>query len=134
MAYDKPIAAPNSETRPFWEGCKRHELLLQACDACGHRQFYPRMLCTRCRSTSLSWKPARGTGVVHSFTIIRRAPSPAFKPDLPYVLALVELEEGVRMMTNVVGCEPEQVRIDLPVQVLFDDVTEDFTLPKFTPA
>lgn len=134
MAYDKPIPVPNSETRPYWEGTRRHTLLLQTCDSCGHAQLYPRMLCTRCKAEALSWKPSSGKGVVYSYTIIRRAPSKAFKADVPYVLALVQLEEGVRLMTNIVGCAPEAVRIDLPVKVVYDDVTPEFTLPKFSPA
>jgi uncharacterized OB-fold protein len=131
MAYEKPLPAATKETEPFWAGCRRHELLLQSCDSCGHKQLYPRMLCTRCKTTALSWTPASGKGVVHSFTVIRRAPSAAFKPDVPYVLALIELEEGVRLMSNIIDCRPEDVRIDLPVHVVFDDVTETATLPKF---
>lgn len=134
MAYEKPIPVPNAETKPYWDGCKRHELLVQTCDSCGNAQLYPRIFCTRCHSESLKWKPSSGRGTVYSYTIIRRAPSKAFKADVPYVLALVELDEGVRLMTNVIGCSPDKVKINLPVRVVFEDVTENCTIPKFVPA
>jgi uncharacterized OB-fold protein len=132
--YEKPLPVPDPQSQPFWEACRRHELIVQRCRTCDNTQFYPRVLCTRCRGTDLGWVPASGRGLVHSFTVIRRAPSASFKPDLPYVLALVELEEGVRMMTNIVGCTVDEVRIEMPVEVVFDDVSEAISLPKFRPA
>lgn len=136
MAYDKPLPKPNVETQPFWDACREHRLLVQCCNSCGNRQFYPRSLCTQCHGADLGWQEASGRGSIYSFTVIRRAPSAAFKPDLPYVLALVELEDsgGVRMMSNVVDCDPDGVRVDMKVELLFDDVTAEISLPKFRPA
>lgn len=133
MAYDKPLPLPNPDTRAYWEGCKAHQLLVQTCNRCGHAQLYPRSLCRRCHAETLTWTPSSGLGTVYSFTVVRRAPSKAFKEDLPYVVAIVELAEGVRMMTNIVGCPPERVEIGLAVRVLFEDVSDTISLPKFEP-
>lgn len=130
----KPIPTPTHETRPFWEGCKRHELRIQQCGACGQFQFYPRLYCSKCFSERVDWVNASGRAKVTTFTIVRRPVSPAFKDDLPYVVALVTLEEGPSMMTNIVGCPPEQVAIGMPVAVTFEDWTEEISIAKFRPA
>jgi uncharacterized OB-fold protein len=130
----KPIPVPNEDSRQFWEGCRANKLLLQKCDSCGHVRFYPRILCTECGSTETTWIEASGRGTVYSHTTIHRAPSPAFKADVPYVLALVTLEEGGRMMTNIVGCKPEEVAIDMPVKVKFEKVSDEISVPKFEPS
>lgn len=117
---DKPIPRPTAETAPFWEGCRRGELLYQRCRACGHAQFYPRSLCAACSATDLEWLPSSKRGTIHSFTVVQRAPTEAFKADVPYVLALVDLEEGFRMMLNVLGASPDQVRIGQPVRIVFE--------------
>jgi uncharacterized OB-fold protein len=130
----KPIPVPNEDSRQFWEGCRANKLLLQMCDSCGHVRFYPRILCTECGSTETTCIEASGRGTVYSHTTIHRAPSPAFKADVPYVLALVTLEEGGRMMTNIVGCKPEEVAIDMPVKVKFEKVSDEISVPKFEPS
>jgi uncharacterized OB-fold protein len=130
----KPIPTPTHETRPYWEGCKRHELRIQQCGACGQHQFYPRLYCSKCFSNRVDWVNASGRAKVTTFTIVRRPVSPAFKDELPYVVALVTLEEGPSMMTNIVGCAPEQVAIGMPVVVKFEDWTEEISIPKFRPA
>jgi uncharacterized OB-fold protein len=127
----KPIPIPNEDSKQFWEGCLDNKLLLQKCDSCGHVRFYPRILCTECGSTETTWIESSGRATVYSHTTIRRAPSPAFKADVPYVLALVTLEEGGRMMTNIVGCKPEDVAIDMPVKVKFEKVSDEISVPKF---
>jgi hypothetical protein len=106
---------------------------VQRCNACGRFVFFPRALCPNCFSDRLEWTPVSGRGVVHAFTIPHRHPSPAFQPDLPYVVAIVELEEGVRLMTNLVGVAPDptKIAVDMPVEVVYDDVTDEITLPKF---
>lgn len=116
----KPLPRPNEETRAFWEACDRGELLFQECAACGHRQFYPRRLCQACHAADPAWKQASGRGRVYTFTVVNRAPLPAFKADSPYVLALIDLEEGPRMMMNVINCDPDAVHIDMPVRVTFE--------------
>jgi uncharacterized OB-fold protein len=131
--YTKPLPTPDAETAPFWRGTKEHQLLIQKCGDCGAYRFYPRLYCPKCASEAVQWSRVSGRATVYSYTVIHRAPSPGFKPDLPYVLAIVDLDEGVRMMTNIVGCKPEEVRIGLNVSVVFNDVTSEITLPKFQP-
>ncbi|HZP44133.1 MAG TPA: Zn-ribbon domain-containing OB-fold protein [Candidatus Binataceae bacterium] len=131
---DKPIPTATFETRPYWEGCKRRELRIQRCAACGHNQFFPRLYCTRCFSDRIEWIKASGRATVSTFTIVRRPVSPAFADDVPYVVALVKLDEGPTMMTNIVGCAPEQVAIGMAVRVTFEDWSEEIAIPKFEPA
>jgi len=131
----KPLPQPTPDTLPFWEGCKRHELMLPRCRACNRFHFYPRALCPHCWSPTLEWVKASGRGRLYSYVINYR-PAPGFEPDEPYVIAIVELEEGVRMMSNLVDVEPVPAKLpmDMPVAVVFDDVNETVTLPKFRPA
>ena len=130
----KPLPAVTNETAPYWEGCKKHELRIQKCGACGNHQFYPRIICTECSSERVEWVKVSGRAKVTTFTIVRRPVSPAFADDVPYVVALVTLDEGPTMMTNIIGCPPEQVVIGMPVAVTFEDWTEDISIPKFKPA
>ena len=130
----KPFPVPSLETRPYWEGCKAHELRIQRCAACGQHQFYPRLYCAQCFSDRVEWVKASGRGKVATFTIVRRPVSPAFADDVPYVVALVTLEEGPTMMTNIVGIAPERVEIGMPVMVTFDDWSEEIAIAKFKPA
>jgi len=125
---------PGPETAAWWEGCRRHELLLQRCMQCGHRQFYPRTICTACMSESLEWTRSAGRGRVRTFTICRRAVSAAYAGDVPYVIALVQLEEGPTMMSNIVECDPESVTIGMRLEVVFEQWSEEITLPQFRPA
>lgn len=133
MADERPLPKPDRDSDQYWAAARRHELLLQQCDACAKFRFYPRSVCPHCFSDRFQWKQASGRGLVYSFTIIYRPPLPAFRNRVPYVLALIELEEGVRMMTNIVECHPADVYIGMPVEVTFEDVTEDVTLPQFKP-
>jgi uncharacterized OB-fold protein len=130
---NKPVPMPTRETRPFWDGCKAGELRIQRCAACGHKQFFPRMYCVRCFGDRIEWMKASGLATVSSFTIVRRPVSAAFAADIPYVVALVTLEEGPVMMTNIVGCDPERVRIGMAVEATFEDWTEEISVPKFRP-
>ncbi len=130
----KPLPVPTLETRAYWEGCKQHELRIQQCAACGQHQFYPRLYCSKCFSDRVEWVKASGRAKVTTFTIVRRPVSPAFADDVPYVVALVTLDEGPTMMTNIVGIAPEKVEIGMPVTVTFDDWTEEISIPKFKPA
>lgn len=132
--YQKPLPRPTVVSRPFWEAAKQHRLVVQQCRQCGNRQHYPRPFCVRCLSTELDWKECSGRGTVYAFTVVRQALNPAFAPDVPYVLATVELEEGPRLCTNIVGCPPEAVRVGMPVHAVFEDVTPEVTLIKFRPA
>ena len=133
-AYAKPLPKPTPWSRPFWEAARRHELVVQQCNDCKAHIFYPKMFCPRCMSGNLGWLRASGRGTVYSYTVIEANPPSAFAQDVPYVVAVVRLEEGVQLMTNIVGCRPEAVRCDMPVEAVFEDVTPEFTLVKFKPA
>ena len=132
--YTGPLPVPTPETRPFWEAAHRHELLLQRCRACGRHHFYPRGACPHCLSADLEWQRVSGRGTLHTFTVVHRGARNYPLPS-PYVLAVVELEEGPRLMSNLVGVEahPGHIRIGMPVEVVFDDVTPEITLPRFRP-
>lgn len=134
MAGDRkplPVADPVSE--PYWAGCRRHELLLQRCGACGDFRFPPAPLCPRCRSPHATWTSATGAGRVYSWIVVMHPVPDVYATDVPYVIALVELDEGVRMPTNIVGCAPDAIQAGMPVEVVFDDVAGGVTLPKFRP-
>ena len=132
--YTKPLPRPTRATQPFWDGCRRGALVLPWCRACGAAHFFPRDFCPRCLSPELEWRPASGRGQVWSHSTVRLSFwGRAFDDALPYVVAIVELDEGVRLVSNVVGCLPEQVHIGLPVEVVFDAVTPEVTLPRFRP-
>tara|TARA_R110000851_G_scaffold3033_1_gene12220 strand:+ start:80 stop:487 length:408 start_codon:yes stop_codon:yes gene_type:complete len=130
--YEKPLPVIDPESQPYWDALKQHRLLLKRCRACERFHHYPRELCPHCHSDDLEWSQAAGTGRIYTYTVARRPAGPAFKPDAPYVVALVELDEGPRLMTNIVTTDVESVRIDQRVTVQFDDVTPEVTLPRFT--
>ena len=132
---DGPIPVPTPETRPFWDAARRHELQLQRCRSCGRHVFYPRATCPHCFATDLEWRRVSGRGTLHTFTVVHRGPR-SFSLPTPYVLAIVQLAEGPRLMTNLVGiaADPAQIRIGMPVEVVFDDVSPDVALPRFRPA
>jgi len=131
--YKKPIPVPSQLSEPFWEACKLHELRLQKCKQCGNFRFPPAVLCPECLSDETEWSRVSGRGKVFSFVVYRRLYNAAFEGDLPYTVAIVELEEGARMLSNIVGISPEDVRCDMPVKVDFEDIAPDATLPKFRP-
>ena len=129
----KFLPRPTPETAPFWAGCREQKLLVQRCNDCGHNQFYPRILCTVCASDQVDWVAATGRGKVKSFTIVRRPVTAAYADDTPYVIALIELDEGPTMMSNVVQCDVDAVRIGMPVAVSFEAWSDDITMPLFRP-
>jgi uncharacterized OB-fold protein len=132
--YTGAIPVPLPETRPYWQAARRHELSLPYCVPCGAFFFYPRAACPTCLSGEIEWRPVGGRGRLHTFTLVYRGPK-GFPLDVPYVLAMVELDEGPRLMTNLVGVEatPEAVRIGMPVEVTFVDVNDEIGLPLFRP-
>jgi uncharacterized OB-fold protein len=128
----RPLPEPTTETsRPIWEGAKRGELLLQHCTACDADQYYPRPSCLACGSHALELRPASGRGTVFSYAVAHRPTHPAFDDMVPMVIALVDLEEGPRMTTNIVDCEPGQVRIGAAVELAFEDLEDGSKLPVF---
>ncbi|MCH8225959.1 MAG: Zn-ribbon domain-containing OB-fold protein [Chloroflexi bacterium] len=133
--YRKPIPVPTPETQFFWDKCKEHELWLQRCETCQHVFFYPRMHCPECLSEDVPGFRASGKGILWTYMINHR-PVPGFEDDGPYAIAVVQLEEGPRMMSNIVGIEntPENLVLDMPLEVVFEDATEEISIPKFKPA
>ena len=132
--YSKPLPRIDEESKGFWEACQRRELMIQRCGQCGTLRYYPRALCPTCLSDAVEWVRASGRGTVYTFTVTHQNQAPGFRDALPYVLAYVELAEGVRMLTNIVDCAPDAVRVGMPVEVVFEDATPAVTLPKFKPA
>lgn len=118
-AVKPPIAISHADTAPFWRGTAQGELLYQRCRACERTQFPPRQHCAHCQAGEPEWLRSAGRGAVHTFTVVHRAPTAAFKDAVPYVIALVDLDEGFRMMMNVLGCPPEAVQIGARVRVVF---------------
>jgi len=132
--YTGPIPKPTPESQPFWSATKEHKLALQHCNDCGQFYFYPRPLCRHCLSRNVEWRQVSGTGKLHSFVINSRPPR-SFPIQEPFIIGIVELDEGPRLMTNIIGIEadPKRLRCEMPVQVVFEDITEEITLPKFKP-
>jgi len=131
--WDRAELGPGALDRVFFEAAARGELLYQRCAACGHRQFYPRQLCVACGGDP-AWATASGRGVVHTFTIVRQHGQAPFKDQLPYAVAMVELEEGVRMMGNVTGCPVERVRIGMPVEAYAVECGAGLAVPFWRPS
>jgi uncharacterized OB-fold protein len=129
----KPYPVPDGDSAPFWEGARQGHLRIQRCSQCDRYIFYPRAVCPHCMSASIEWVTASGRGSIHAFTVVHRAPE-EFRREVPYVVALVDLEEGVRMMTRIVDCQPASVRVGLPVAVTFQALSEEIALPCFRPA
>ena len=134
MDYKKPLPKVNADTKPFWEGCREHQLRFQKCTHCSHVRWPPSVLCPMCYSRDTEWVVSSGRGRVYSFVVYHQAYHPAFEGDLPYVVAIVELEEAPHVLTNIIGCSPEQVKCEMPVEVVWEEVTDKITLPKFRPA
>ena len=130
---ERPLPAITPETRHFWEGARVGELRLQKCLACSHTYFPPRPFCPRCASREVAVFRASGRAMLYSYVIHHRA-APGFTP--PYAIAVVELAEGPRMMTNIVGCEqtPQSLQLDMPLEVVFERMNDEISLPLFRPA
>ena len=120
-------------SRPFWDATRERRLLLQWCTDCDAAVWYPRDLCPACSSAGLEWRPASGGATVYAFTIEPRPTLPGVFGEEPFVVALVELEEGVRLMTNVVGCAPHAVTVGMPVRVTWEELSDGRNLPLFEP-
>ena len=133
-AIEHPRPGVDWESRPYWEACGRHELVLQRCGQCGTLRVRPRALCPDCLSDDTRFVVASGRGSVHTYTVTHQNQAPGFRQALPYVLAYVDLDEGVRMLTNLVDCDPEAVRIGMPVVVDFADRDGGIAIPRFRPA
>lgn len=129
--YEKPKPVIDPGTEPFWNATKQHRLSIPRCKACNQHHFYPRELCPHCHSDELEWTDVSGRGEIYSYTIARKPAGPAFAANVPYVVAMIALDEGPRMLTNIITADVDSVRIGDRVRVKFDDVAADLTLPKF---
>jgi uncharacterized OB-fold protein len=127
-----PEPVTTLETEPFWRATAEGRLVLPRCDSCGAVIWYPRRFCPECHRSSISWFEASGQGTVYSFTVVRQAPEP-WRKVVPYVIAQVELDEGPRVLTNIVGCDPGEVTIGQPVEVVFDRSASGHAIPRFRP-
>ena len=131
-----PLPTPQPETEFYWQKAKAHELWLMRCQSCGGTYFYPRPICPQCLSRDTTWVQSSGRGTLYAFSVVQRAPTGAFRGVVPYVAALVELEGGVRLPTNLVDVEPDPagIKIGMALEAVFEDVTDAITLVKFRPA
>ncbi len=127
------LPIPDAETEPYWQGAKEGKLRLKRCRPCNRPFFYPRTYCPICWSADTDWIDACGKGTVYSYTVIAHNDVPPFKDWLPYVVALVELDEGPKLVTNIVGADPALLEIGQPVEVVFEKIDDQVTLPKFRP-
>ncbi|MEN8181777.1 MAG: Zn-ribbon domain-containing OB-fold protein [Myxococcota bacterium] len=128
---ERPEPPSSPVSAPFWEATRERRLVLQWCGSCNATIHYPREACPHCFGSELGWRESAGRGVVHATTVMHQPAHPAFADRVPYVVALVELEEGVRMLTNIVGCDPAQARVGRPVRVAWEDLSDGRALPMF---
>ncbi len=138
MSYQKPIPLKNQDNTPYWEAADRHELVLQKCETCQSYSHPPGPSCAKCGSTELSWE-SRGSdisGKIYSYVVSYRPFLPGFQDDLPHIIAVIELEDvpEVKIIGNVLECSPEEIKIDMPVKMMWQDITEDRALPQWMKA
>jgi uncharacterized OB-fold protein len=126
-----PLPQATAETAAYWEAARGGKLVIQRCRACNHRQFYPRAFCTSCLSDEIEWMEASGLGTIYSYTVCRIAANSAFEPRLPLPVAMIDLDEGVRMLANIVDADIDRIAVRARVAVCFERVDETCTLPQF---
>lgn len=131
--WQKPLPLPDAISRPYWQAAAVGRLLIQECTSCRHRQWYPRAMCTKCGS-DVDWLETSGRGEIHTFTVVRQMGMRPFRDELPYVIAMVALEEGPMVYGNVTGVDPDEVRIGLPVEAWFTKVDDEIGIPSWRPA
>jgi uncharacterized OB-fold protein len=129
----KPLPAQDELNKPFWEAARRHELVLQHCLRCGSYRYPAGLNCCECLSDELEWKKVSGRGTVYTWTVFHRAYHPAFVDDIPYAVVAIELDEGPRMTSNLVNCSLKDIKIGMRVEVIFEEVSDEISLPKFRP-
>lgn len=137
MELERPLPQPiTPESKPFWDGLREGKLMLPKCGDCSRVFFYPRIVCPQCQSRNVGWIQGTGRGKLYSFEIAYQTISKAFKVKPPYVLAMVELDEGARMLSNLINVEPDpkKIRCDMPVEIVYQKLTDEVTLPLFQPA
>jgi len=134
MTYDKPIPAITPDMQPFFDAAKRHELVVQRCTQCGTHRFPAREICSTCLSRAAQWVPVSGEGKIFSYNVMHQVYHPGFADAVPYAVVVVKLKEGAKLTSNLVGVAPHDITIGMPVTVVFEDITDEVTLPKFAAA
>ena len=129
--YTKPLPVMEGLVREFYGRCQKEDLHFQKCTSCDAFRHVPREMCPECNSFEWQWVRSTGRGTVYTWVVVNRALHPAFSRDAPYADVVVEMEEGVRLLSTVVDCPPDELEIGMPVEVTYDAVTEDITLPRF---
>jgi len=129
----KPLPVPTKWSKPIWEGFKQHKLLLKRCKSCGHIDHPPYLYCTECQSDDSELIEASGQATLYAYAINEYGVPYPFMPDLPYVTALIDLKEGPRMLSNIVDCDPKKLKNGMELEVVFDDVSPEISLPKWKP-
>lgn len=130
-SYAKPLPAMVGMTKQFYDFCKQRELRFQRCKGCRQWRHVPREMCASCGSWEWEWAKSSGRGHVFTWTVVARPMHPAFMTDVPYAVVVVEMEEGVRLVSTLTDCPPDEIEMGMPVEVVFDDVTDEVTLPRF---
>ena len=128
-----PLPIPNPDSQEYWDACKRHELIIQHCSSCQAYRHPPLPTCFKCGSGEWEWVKSSGRGTVYTYTITHHPVHPALKEKVPWTVVSVELEEGVQIVSNLLGTPPDEVKIGMPVEITFETVNEEITLPKFRP-
>jgi uncharacterized OB-fold protein len=129
--YNKPVPAVTPEMKPFFDAAKRHQLVVQRCTQCGTHRFPAREICSKCLSRTVDWVPVSGEGEVFSYNVMHQVYHPGFADEVPYAVVVIKLKEGAKMNSNLVGVKPHDIKIGMPVRVVFEDISEEITLPKF---
>jgi len=134
--YKKPLPVIDADYKPYWDAAKRHELVQYRCQICGDFSpiHYPITGCPKHGRSKMEWTKVSGKGNVYTFVVFRMLFDPAFKDEIPYNVAIIELAEGSLLMSNIVQCKNEDIKVGMPVEVVFEDVSEEVSLPKFKPA
>ncbi len=133
MTYPKPLPQPNADDKFFWDGCQKHKLLFEKCQNCGLVRWPPSIICPNCYSRDSELIESSGKGKLYTYAVYRQAFHKGFESEVPYVTAIVELEEGPHFLSNIIGCSPEKLHCDMPVEIVWEDITREFSLPKFKP-
>ncbi len=131
MLEGMPRPLPNLDTQPFWDGCQEERLLLPRCSACGEGRWPPGPMCPACQSQDVDWIESSGRGRVYSWIVANHPVHPVLTGQVPYVVAMIELEHNIRLVGNVMGCAPDEVEADLPVEVIFERLEDGRQLPNF---
>jgi uncharacterized protein len=127
----RPLPTPSKISQPFWDSCKAESMQIQRCEDCGTHAFYPVYICPECASRRLTWTPVSGRGKIYTFTVAAKS---SFETDGPLVVALVELEEGAMMVSNIKTADPQALKIGSTVRLSYERISDEITLPMFEPA